>query len=330
VRGAITSESEIFIEQFDTTAFAALYYFEGETDDWIVVDLAARSIGSSIEPVVGLFTDDFEVLSFAETVSGGEPQLVYSLPDPGRYYLLVMSPDESYGQGDEAFFEITLTRGEPPEPGGGVIEVGETVEGSLQRGIHDEWTFTAEAGSFVTISMNSEAFDAFLELYDSSGTLLAQNDDAGGSLNSMIRFFEIPTTGTYSIHARSYSGTQGGPYTLSLEQGAVGAGSEGSIEPGETIEGELAFGERSEWTFDGVAGQMVTISLTSEEFDSYLELLGPGRSSLIADDDGGGFPHAMIDGFVLPETGLYTIIVRSFGDRGGGVFLLTLEEATQE
>jgi Tol biopolymer transport system component len=325
VRGSITAESEVFIEQFDATIFAAVYSFEAEAEDWIVVDLAARSIGSAIEPVVGLFDENFELQTFAEPGPGQEPQLVYSIPAAGRYFLLVFSPNEDFGSSEDYFFEITLTRGTPPEPGGGPIEDGETVEGTLQRGIHDEWTFTAEAGEFVTIAMNSTSFDTYLELYSPTGVLLTQNDDAGGTLNSMIRFFRIPATATYTIFARSYGGTQTGPYTLSLTSGGPADAAAGSIEPGASIESELEIGEWEAWTFEGVAGQGVRIRMTSGDFDSFIELLGPDGSTLTTDDDGAGFPDSLIDRFVLPEAGLYTIIARCLGDQEGGSYRLSLE-----
>ncbi len=69
------------------------------------------------------------------------------------------------------------------------------------------------------------------------------------------------------------------------------------------------------------AGESVTIDLVSDEFDSYLFLVGPGLSGAQSDDDGGGACHARIT-VGLPETGQYRVIVSSLGDRQTGGYTL--------
>jgi hypothetical protein len=324
--GAITADSEVYIQEFDTSVFTAAYYFNAQPEDWIVVDLAAGSVGSSLEPMMALLDSNLQPLTFAESGADGDLHLVYSIPTSGRFYLLVLNSDEGYGPAEEFFFEITLTLGTPPEPGGGPIEIGETVEGNLQATVHDEWTFTADAGDYVTISMTSNAFDTYLELYDPFGVSIAYDDDSGGNLNSLIRNLQLSTAGTYTIRARSYSGQSSGPYTLTLTAGEPDTSTGGSIEVGEVVEGDLQRGDRDEWTFSGRAGQVVTITMTSDAVDSYLELRAPDGTTLTTNDDGAGYPNAMIDQYVLPQAGTYTIIARSYGDAGSGPYRLSLDE----
>ena len=147
---------------------------------------------------------------------GLDLHLETAIPASGRYYLLVINTDEGFGTSDDYFFDLTLTRGIPPEPGGGPISIGESVDGDLQVGIHDEWTFTAAAGDYVTISMVSDDFDTYLELYGPDGQLLTANDDAGSTSRSEIADFSLPATGEYEILARAYWGDAGGGYTLEL------------------------------------------------------------------------------------------------------------------
>ena len=324
VRGAITAESEVLVEAFDDVLFAAVYYFEAQFEDWIVVDLSAGSIGSPLYPTMVLLDDNAQTLTYAEPDMEGDLQLAYSIPSAGRYYLLILSGDQGYGSAEDYFFDVTLTLGTPPEPGGGPIDIGETVEGNLQATIHDEWTFTAEAGETVTISMTSSVFDTYLELYDPASVSIAYDDDSGGDLNSLIRNLRLSSAGTYTIRARSYSGRSSGPYTLSLTAGAPDTGAGGSISPGETVEGDLQRGDQDEWTFEARSGQVVTIVMWSDEIDPYLILLDPNGIELTRDDDGAGYPNAMINAFELPDTGTYTIIARSFGDSRAGAYTLVL------
>jgi len=326
VHGAITSESEVMVEAFGTSLFGGVYSFNAQAGDWMIADLAAGSIGSSLEPLLILIDPDFQAVSFGEPDAAGDAHLEASIPTSGRYYLLVMSSDESYGASDEYAFDLTLSQGVPPEPGGGPIAFGQTVNATLQATVHDEWTFAAAAGDYVTISMSSETVDTYLELYGPTGALLTQDDDSGGDLDSLIRNFVLPASGTYVIHASSYGRPSPGPYTLTLTRGSPDTQTGGPIDVGQTVDGDLGSGDRDRWTFTGRAGQVVTIRMTSEMIDPYLELLGPDGTQLIYNDDGAGYPNALIEAYSLPTAGTYTIVARSFGDSRSGTYVLALEE----
>ncbi len=75
-------------------------------------------------------------------------------------------------------------------------------------GDHDWFKVSLVAGQSYVFTMNG-AEDAYLELYNQSGTLLAFDDDGAtaiGSLNSVLRF-TATTTGTYFLNARAYEDT---------------------------------------------------------------------------------------------------------------------------
>ena len=85
-----------------------------------------------------------------------------------------------------------------------------------------DWVkFTAEAGKiyFLTTSALDSSSDTYLYLYDTDGvTLLASNDDYGGTLASQI-IWTAPATGTYYILIRHWNPNMGGcgtRYTLTL------------------------------------------------------------------------------------------------------------------
>lgn len=66
------------------------------------------------------------------------------------------------------------------------------------------------------------------------------------------------------------------------------------------------------WTFNGEAGQTITIEVTGEgETDPQIRLLGPGDALLAEDDDSGGGLNARL-ATTLPETGAYTARVSVF------------------
>lgn len=86
----------------------------------------------------------------------------------------------------------------------------------------------------------------------------------------------------------------------------------GDIGAGDTIEGELTNrAPTATYTLAGETGDIVTIRLTSVDFDSYLQLLDDTGDLLAEDDDGGGGLDAQITSFKLPRDGAYTVLVTS-------------------
>ena len=74
-------------------------------------------------------------------------------------------------------------------------------------------------------------------------------------------------------------------------------------------------------TFEGVAGEVVTIELTSDDFDTYLLLQDPAGDLINQDDDGAGGTNSRIT-LTLPSTGTYTLIVNSYAAGETGAYSL--------
>ena len=77
------------------------------------------------------------------------------------------------------------------------------------------------------------------------------------------------------------------------------------------------------FTFQGTAGQTVTIDLMSADFDSYLYLKDQNGNAIAHDDDSGGGRNARIV-IVLPYTGMYQIVANTVGRGEVGAFTLQL------
>jgi len=82
--------------------------------------------------------------------------------------------------------------------------------------------------------------------------------------------------------------------------------------------------------FQGTAGQLVAITVTSKDFDAFATV---GRmvngifDPLAFDDDGGGGTNARLV-YKVPERGTYVVIAQSFERDGAGSFTIVLEEVT--
>jgi len=230
----------------------------------------------------------------------------------------------------------------PVSPGGtedsAAIEVGDTVEGELMdAALTHRYTFSGQQGDVVSITLSSDDFDAFLTLLDEDGVVLTTNDDGAGSLNSRIDSYILPADGEYTVEASSFSRFSTGSYTLEIVEGSAPTTSDsedvvaqtgGSIDIGDTVSGSLSGGTLSaSYTFEGEAGQVVTITLTSDDFDTYLRLQNPSGFEVASDDDSAGNLDSRIGPFTLADNGTYTILVESFGGSSTGNYRLSLGTA---
>ena len=99
----------------------------------------------------------------------------------------------------------------------------------------------------------------------------------------------------------------------------------GRLVYGATVTSEVDSLRGEEWTFTGCQDDEVTIRVSSDDFDAYVELYGPASRRPLADDDNsGGGTDAAIEEFALPDSGVYSIVAvgAARGDRGA--YTLTL------
>lgn len=101
----------------------------------------------------------------------------------------------------------------------------------------------------------------------------------------------------------------------------------GSIEPGQTVEGQLSAGDEARWTFVGRDGAMLSLYAEAQSggLDPVLTILSQDGSVLLRNDDL-AYPdntNALIEGFTIPRTGTYTALVSGYG-ASSGRYSLTL------
>jgi len=80
-------------------------------------------------------------------------------------------------------------------------------------------------------------------------------------------------------------------------------------------------------SFEGTAGEGLAIELTSEDFDTYLILIGPDEAKLAEDDDGAEGTNSQIV-ITLPTTGTYTLIANTLEAGQTGQYQLAWRAAT--
>jgi hypothetical protein len=104
------------------------------------------------------------------------------------------------------------------------LAIGQTMRGRLETGdqtmadgtFADIWQFQGGAGQTVTIDVRSDEFDTYIQLLDSAGNKVGEDDDSGGNLNSRLAY-TLPATGTYQIVVNnSGQSKRVGVYTVSV------------------------------------------------------------------------------------------------------------------
>src|SRR5690606_35214412 len=108
-----------------------------------------------------------------------------------------------------------------------------------------------------------------------------------------------------------------------------------SIAYNQTIEAALDQNiAREEYTFDGAPGDIVTITMRSAEFDTFITLYGPDGAQLRFNDNAIPPTDSALYAYELPASGRYTIVATSReaaesggSNRSSGAYSLTLSVA---
>ena len=228
------------------------------------------------------------------------------------------------------------------------ITLNQPINGSLQAGdcvlgdgtLIDFYDFHGTAGQAVYVSESSANFDTYLYLLDDAGNVIDENDDSGGFSDSRIPVdggvMTLPYTGDYIIGANSYSPVTGN-YSIGVFSDPVCTVT--PIGYNQPVNGSLATSDcainifdepyyTDLYTFNGHAGDQISIWLTSTAFDAYLVLHTPSGTGSLEDDDSGGLTNARIPAsgmITLPETGTYTIEASSSNSFEIGAYTIDLE-----
>jgi hypothetical protein len=310
-----------------------LWTFSGAAGD--VVSISMTSV--EVDAFLALFKPSGDYLT-CDDDSGGEYNasiVDFPLPDSGIYTINAM------GLTPDRVGNYTLTISQTsngllhPPPGGGPLNIGDTITNTLAVWTGDAWTFNGNAGEVISVGSRSAEFDTVLSIYGPDLHRVAWDDDSLGDYNSLISGLTLPDSGRYIIVVRSFSDVAIGSYELGSAMGsgipgweAAANGSGAVIEFGETVQGDLTTALGEQWAFIGAEGDLIRISVMSTQFDSLLALFGPNGEYLTFDDDGGAGTNAVIDGFALPLTGTYYVDVLSYGEGATGTYSLMLEYAS--
>jgi len=265
----------------------------------------------------------------------------------GLFLAAIVGPQAGTAQDGRSVFSALDTQGR-------TVAVGEQMQGSLTdsdvlsaggRRVQ-VWTLGAPQGEEVQVDLSSDDFDAFLYVVGPGLNEGLRDDDGGSGLDSRICF--VPDqpgeyrvvasslnagTGAFSITAEVTGGSCGGAVETSEIEDLALLPTEGrSIAVGDEVAGALTdrdptfYGTPAQaWAVQGRAGAPFSVDLVSDDFDSFLTVLGPGLDEYFTDDDGAGRCDSRVS-LTFPESGEYRVVVSTTLGVGTGSFTLIASE----
>ncbi len=204
---------------------------------------------------------------------------------------------------------------------------------------YDDHRVSLTAGQRVRISADSEAFDTLLHVLRSGETgSLAENDDAGGGLNSRLSFTP-DRSGDYVLRVLGFAQDARGAYTLALRSmpplpTPISAPTRTEAMTWRVFEGALtAEDPQEENAFDDYlvtarAGETLLIRLdaTAQGLDPLVQVFraeARGDQPIASDDDSAGNLNALL-AFVPDQPGDYVVRVTSAGEGSLGAYRLRI------
>jgi hypothetical protein len=298
------------------------YSFSATAGDVVVITMTS----TDFDGYLFLYDAGGVVLTQDDDGAGDRnPRITYTIPATGEYIIgadsfgNVVGINPGFGvftislelDGTSTVVPVETITVTLEVPDDGVLDLGETVTGNFSSDAQEVvYTFTGSVGQIVTLSLASEDTDTYLILRDSEGTIIAENDDSAGSLNSQIGPFQLTEDTAYEIVATSYSYFYGsemvtGRFTLSATEAVPTA-----IEYATPAEGQLnAEGDTTAtFAFEGEAGDVVTLDLSTLSYSLYAQLIGPNGT--INQTTAGG--NALLGPIILSDSGLYVVIISSY------------------
>ena len=237
--------------------------------------------------------------------------------------------EDSDGTGDAC--ESTGTPGEDGELINGANHTGDISLGDL-----DIWTFMANAGDFIQLTMartSGNSLQPQIRLLSPSGDLLDVAQGGGGSTQLMVE--NAPESGTYRVFVGEWGADGSGEYVLRLAQApqdfVVPSGDEGGeLTNGANHPGSMPLADLDQWNFAANAGDFIhlTIARTSgNSLQPQIRLLSPSGDVVNVAQGGGGSTGIVVED--APESGIYRVIVGEWGTDGTGEYVLRLAQAPQ-
>ena len=274
----------------------ARYTFSGESGQTVSVQLSEVTIRSGY---VSILKPDGMPLGKPTSFYGSAMIPGQVLPTSGIYAVLI-DPDLSYTG------HVKLALYNAPELTGSIMIDQVTVTPTLTvPGQRARYTFDGTAGQWVNLGLTGVSIaTSTVSILKADGSKWSSTTigPSGGSLDPLTA---LPETGTYTVMVEPVSNYTGS-MTLALSSPVTGT----LALDGQSVPVSLTKpGQTARYTFNGNAGQWVTLGLTAVDITSSAVTLMTSEGTILASTAIGTAGGALEDQNPLPTTGTYTILV---------------------
>lgn len=323
-----------------------VYFFEARRGD--VVSVEMTPLEGTLDPVLVLTDNAGNVLASSDDVGGTLGAAIETIQIPEDNYYFVIATRYGYGLGvTEGTFELSLQRVGVVSAAGVYLSFGDSVVGSIDGNAPSvRYVFEAERGDIIDVQMRriSGNLDSYVAVMNEKGEIIATNDDLTETLDAAIEGLLILEPGFYTIMASRFgeeAGDSRGSYVLTLETAPTsgqGLTPDGALllRYGTELQGEIdAETPFRYYTFGAGRGDIVTITMDRKggNLDPFLVLANEQGIQLVEDDDSGPSNNAVIQSYIIPESGTYFLQAARFDREAGvtaGSYLIRLEGVTGE
>jgi tetratricopeptide (TPR) repeat protein len=278
----------------------SFWAFEGHAGQMIRITMDA--VSDYLDPYLRLLGSDGNQIAWDDNGGGGNNARLDSviLPQDGVYII--------HAQGNAGpFGRYKLLLDEVPTE---TIAFGESVDGDFEDGI--AWTFEAQVGHMISVELHKTFSDqeAQLVMVLPDSTHSANRDREADTVTAKL---VVPMTGVYRVFPQGE-----GAYTLSLTAMTATA----SISHSGVISAMLTDPLGDHWAFSDDGVNAISLTMSSDAFEPYLEFYGP--DGMLQQRDTGSGPDGHASLHFVPGTGTYSIVARGAQEEATGPYTLTL------
>ncbi|SEE75893.1 Thrombospondin type 3 repeat-containing protein [Salinimicrobium catena] len=312
---------EIILGELDTWSFTA------DQGDFIHLTMAQTS--GNLRPLIRLLSPSGELLVSAGNGGTITELLLADAPVTGTYRVIV----GAWGASSSGEYALRLAHAPeefvvPSNDEGGELTNGGNHLGQIPLGDLDQWSFTADVGEFIHLSIGNTSgeFRPIIRLISPSGDVV--NSAGNGGLSTEMVVYDAPTSGTYRVIVSSWGGVSTGEYVLRLAQAptafVVPNGDEGgNLINGTDYSGNIPLGDLDQWSLTVNQGNFIHIAVgqTSGTFRPIIRLISPTGDVVASAGNGGTSTELVVNS--APESGTYRVILSSWGGSTTGEYTMT-------
>lgn len=357
---SVTGDLRQVTEAMNDASPFQVWYFQGRQGQRVTINMRAADFDTYLH--LGLVGTKTMVATDDDGAGGTNSRITATLPQDGTYAVIANSLRPN-GRGpytlelrDGATIDwramtdrdVLAVADSFPR-----LTMGRAVSGTLSdrspvrsdETPFEGYVFEGRRGETVQLDMEAPGFDAFLTVGRAGTDSILDNDDDGGDGTNSRLTVTLPQDGRYVVMANAVGKDARGAFTLRLTAGRAASSlaqiladppsAARMLRAGTPVQGRLGdadpvMNDRTPyqtWYYQGRAGERVTITLRSSEFDAYLHLARQGATETIdTDDDGAGGTDAQLE-LTLDRDGTYVIIANMLSAGGSGAYTLQISSS---